>query len=276
MSKVWYVTGASKGLGLALVKKLIEAGHKVAATSRDTGKLSNRIGINDRQQLLPLEVDLTSDNSVSESLSTATAHFGNIDVIVNNAGYGISGTIEELSMEEMSANVEVNLMATLRVVHFAMPYLRKQRSGHIINISSIGGFTGPTGWPIYSATKAAVIAYSEVLAQDVREFGIHVTVVAPGRFRTEFLSGSMVEAKNRIAEYTAVNDLQEKVRKGAGTQTGDPDKAGKALIELTEMKEPPILLFLGADAVQRAKDRADSILKSVEKNISLSLSTDFD
>ena len=179
-------------------------------------------------------------------------------------------------MEEMGANVEVNLMATLRVVHFAMPYLRKQRSGHIINISSIGGFTGPTGWPIYSATKAAVIAYSEVLAQDVQEFGVKVTVVAPGRFRTEFLGGSLVEAKNRIPEYTAVNDLQEKVRKGAGTQTGDPGKAAKALITLTEMNEPPVLLFLGADAVERAKSRANTILESADKNIDLSHSTDFD
>ncbi len=188
--KVWYVTGASKGLGLALVKVLLEQGYRVAATSRYRTSLTQAVGPD--ENFLPLEVDLTSEGSIATSLKTTHEHFGRIDVVVNNAGYGIGGTIEELSSDEIAGNFDINVFATIRVIQNVMPYLRAQRSGHILNISSIAGFAGVTGWTIYSAAKASVVALSEGLAQDVESLGIKVTAIAPGAFRTSFLRAQSI------------------------------------------------------------------------------------
>ena len=275
MSKIWYVTGASKGLGLALVKKLIEKGHRVAATTRQsTGELIDAVGTDDISKFLPLVADLTSEESVKDSIVRTHNHFGGLDVVVNNAGYGLSGSIEELSMEEMTNHMDINVLATFRVIHHAMPFLRKQRSGNIINISSIGGFAGPLGWPLYAASKFAIFGYTDVLAQDVKEFGVKVTVVAPGRFKTSFLDDSMNEAKHRIEDYTAVNELQKKIKSSNGMQTGDPEKAAQAMLDLTELSDPPVILFLGPDAYYRATKRLEELHNSLEKNKDVTVSTD--
>jgi NADP-dependent 3-hydroxy acid dehydrogenase YdfG len=146
MSKVWYITGASKGLGLALAKFLVENGHRVAATSRNREQLISASGFAAHKNFLALSVDLSSEQSIEASIRQTQQHFGALDVIVNNAGYGIGGSLEELSIKEMSDSVNVNLLATAWVIHYALPYLRAQRSRHIINISSIAGFSGTTGW----------------------------------------------------------------------------------------------------------------------------------
>src|ERR1700743_1015361 len=223
-NKVWYVTGASQGLGLSLVKQLIAAGYRVAATSRSVADLQKAAGTNDNDRFLPLKVDLTSYEDIRHSLEQTVAAFGTIDVVVNNAGYGMEGTVEELDDKKMTAIFEMNSFATITVTKYALPYLRKQRSGHIINLASVAGFVGTPGWAIYSATKSAVIAFSEVLALDVHELGIKVTVVGPSGFRTGFLTaGSLVSTESKIADYRVVAQTQERYAAMNGKQEGDPE-----------------------------------------------------
>ncbi|WP_340022944.1 SDR family oxidoreductase [Paenibacillus sp. FSL K6-1096] len=185
-TKVWYVTGASKGLGLSLVRKLIKRGYRVAATSRNIEDLKQAVGEVPEGQFLPLAVDLTQAVSVQSSVSKAYEQFGQIDVAVNNAGYGIGGAVEELSQKEIISNFEVNVFGPIHVIQSVLPYMRKERSGHIFNIASIAGFAPHMGWSVYAATKFSLMGLTEVLAQDVASLGIKVTAVAPGGFRTQF------------------------------------------------------------------------------------------
>ncbi|WP_158797556.1 SDR family oxidoreductase [Pedobacter sp. L105] len=273
--KVWYVTGASKGLGLALVKKLLEDGYRVAATSRNLKQLIEAVDV-ESSDFLPLEVDLTSDESVKESLEKTWQIFKSVDVVVNNAGYGIGGTIEELTDSETRSNFDVNVFGTLNVIRQVMPYLRGQKSGHIINISSIGGFAGATGWSVYAASKFAIVGLSEVLAEDVKEFGIKVTVVMPGGFRTNFLSAdSIAYAAERIEGYTSVAASHAKYRDMDGAQIGDPDKAADVFIELVTMKNPPVRLFIGSDAQNRALKKVETLADELKEFATLTVSTDY-
>ncbi|WP_160717844.1 SDR family oxidoreductase [Chitinophaga solisilvae] len=274
MKRIWYITGASKGLGLTLVKFLLEKRQQVAATSRNREQLQAAVGIPAGEQFLPLEADLTDEHSIAASLAAAHQHFGGLDVIVNNAGYGIGGAIEELSTKEITDSININLLATVQVIRYAMPYLRQQRSGHIINISSIAGLAGATGWSLYAASKAAVIGLTEVLAQDVQELGIKATVIAPGAFRTDFLtSGSLVIAANQIEEYQAVHASYRKYAEMDGQQAGDPLKAAQAMLQLVENPAPPVVLLLGADAYNRATVKVSTQLDAYEKNKDISLHT---
>lgn len=273
--KVWFVTGASKGLGLQLVRQLVRDGHQVAATSRNTRALTEAIGSHNGW-LLPLTVNLADDSSVAAAMQEAHKTFGRLDVIVNNAGYGIGGSIEELTDEETRAAFDVNVFGTLNVIRQAMPYLRQQQSGHIINISSIAGFAGATGWSVYAATKAAVNALSEVLLADVQEFNIHVTVVAPGAFRTSFLSpDSLVLARHPIDSYTAIRNSHTRYQQMSGQQAGDPDKAVTVLRQITEQANPPLYLLLGTDAFQRANQKLDMLQKAFAAEEQRTRSTDF-
>lgn len=200
-SKVWYVTGASKGLGLTLVKKVLENGYRVAATSRDSRMLSQAVGLIDKDRFLPLAVDLNNLDCIDESIQQTLATFGRIDVVVNNAGYGMAGTVEEIAEQDIRNIFNVNVLATIDVIKSVLPIMRRQQSGYIINIGSVAGFVGAPGWSVYSATKAAVAAFSEVIALDVKEFGIRVTVVEPSGFRTGFLtqnSLALITLKSRV------------------------------------------------------------------------------
>lgn len=275
--KVWYVTGASKGLGLALIKKLIAEGHSVAATSRTLETLEEAVDSAPADQFLPLEVDLLDEASVEGSLLTTWEVFGRIDVIVNNAGYGIGGALEELSLDEIRDNFEVNLFAPMTVIKKVMPYLRAQRSGHIINISSIAGFAGVFGWSVYAASKHALIGLSDVLAQDLRPLGIHVTAVAPGAFRTQFLTKeSLVFGDNQIADYSDIRASHARYLSIDGKQPGDPLKAAEALIEIAGSSEPPTLLFLGSDAYNRATAKMRHLEEIIARWKDLTLSTQFE
>ena len=274
--KVWYVTGASKGLGLSLVRKLLHDGYRVAATSRYKNSLAEAIGSYDEKQFLPLEADLTNVASITQSIQQTQQFFGGLDVIVNNAGYGIGGAVEELNSTDIHKCFDVNVFATIHVMQAAMPYLRAQRSGHIINISSIGGFAGATGWGIYAATKYAVMGLTEVMAEDVKEFGIKVSAVAPGGFRTQFLSDeSVVFADQKMDDYGAVRNSHARYAGMNGKQLGDPDKAAHALITLAEDPSPPVRLFLGSDAYDRAKAKIDLLTQELEQWKELTFSTDF-
>ncbi|MBO9694242.1 SDR family NAD(P)-dependent oxidoreductase [Chryseobacterium sp.] len=274
--KVWFVTGASKGLGLSLVKTLIESGYKVAATSRKSQNLIDAIETFDEKQFLPLEVDLTNERSISEAVRRTVDHFGKIDVLVNNAGYGIGGAVEELDQQEIKDSFDINVFAVIKTMQSVMPYFREQKSGNIINISSIAGFAAGIGWAMYAATKYAVTGLSEVMAEDVKEFGVKVTVVAPGAFRTEFLQdNSLVFAEKKIDEYHAVSTSHEKYATMNGTQIGDPEKLSRVLISLAEDQNPPVRLYVGSDSYNRAKEKINLLSEELENNKNISFSTDF-
>ena len=276
--KIWFVTGASKGLGLVLVKTLLKAGYRVAATSRNINELQQAVGVNS-DAFLPLAVDLKNEKSVEKSIQDTIAKFGAIDVVVNNAGYGLLGGLEELSDEEVRQNFDVNVFGVLNVIRKVLPYLRKQRSGHIFNIASVGGFTGNfPGFGSYAATKFAMHGFSESLAAEIKPFGIKVTIVSPGYFRTQFLdSGSLIVPTNEIEEYKLVRETQDAHQQSINhNQAGDPAKAAIVMIEIAEQKEPPLHLFLGKDAYQFADDKIKAVQQDMAAVKELATSTDID
>ena len=273
--KVWFITGASKGFGLSIVKQLLCAGHFVAATSRNKQSLIGAVNRNENN-FLPLEVDLTNESSVSLALQHTYEEFGRIDVVINNAGHGIGGAIEELTDQETRQAFDINLFGTLNVIRGVMPYLRQQRSGHIINISSSGGFAPGMGWSIYCAAKAAVITLTEVLAEEVKELGIKVTLVAPGSFRTNFLNQeSMVVAENSIEDYRAITEARRLYLKRDGQQPGDPEKAAATIIKVAGEENPPLRLLLGGDAYNRVLTKLDALHDEIRSMGEITCSTDF-
>jgi NAD(P)-dependent dehydrogenase (short-subunit alcohol dehydrogenase family) len=271
-NKVWFITGASKGFGLSLVKQLLAAGHKVAATSRYVSSLVKAVGdVSDN--FLPLYVNLADSKSVAEAIQITIGTYDQIDVVINNAGYGIGGSVEELTDEEARESFDINVFGTLNVIRAVMPFMRERQSGHIINISSIAGIAGGTGWALYAATKFAVIGLSEVLADDVKSMGIKVTVVAPGAFRTNFLAAdSLVMTKTPISAYKDVRDSHARYLQMDGNQIGDPEKAAAAMIKIADDDNPPIHLLLGEDAYNRAMAKLGILDKEFRLNEELSKS----
>lgn len=274
--KVWFVTGASKGLGLTLVKKLLSIGNGVAATSRSLTDLQKAVG--DHPNFLPLSVNLTDENSVETAVRETISRFGQIDVVVNNAGYGMLGALEELSDKEARENFDVNVFGSLNIIRKVLPQLRKQQSGHIFNISSIGGFSGKfPGFGIYCATKFAVSGFTESLAAEVKSFGIKATVVEPGYFRTDFLSsGSLAVPHSVIEEYKEVRESQDAHQNHINNeQPGDPEKAVDVIIAAAASENPPLHLLLGADAYQLAKDKIAAIQQDLADWEALATNTHF-
>lgn len=276
--KIWLVTGASKGLGLVLVKTLLKTGYRVAATSRNINELQQAVGVTS-EFFLPLTVDLKNEKSVEKGIQDTIARFGAIDVVVNNAGYGLFGSLEELSDEEVRENFDVNVFGVLNVIRQVLPYLRKQGSGHIFNISSIGGFTGTfPGFGSYTATKFAMHGFSESLAAETKPFGIKVTIVSPGYFRTQFLaSGSIAVPAKEIEAYKLVRESQQVHTESINhNQVGDPAKAAIVMIEIAEQKEPPLHLFLGKDAYQFADAKIKAVQQDMAAVKELATSTDIE
>ena len=276
-TKVWFVTGASKGLGLSLVQQLLAQGYCVAATSRNKEELAKAVGTH--EDFLPLAVELTSEASVEAAITATINHFGQLDIVVNNAGYGLVGGLEELSDAEAKKNFDINVFGTLNVIRKALPHLRAQQSGHIFNISSIGGFIGTfPGFGIYCATKFAVEGLTESLSTEIKSFGLKATVVAPGYFRTQFLtSGSLGVPANPIAAYQEVRDSQDFHQSIMnGNQLGDPDKAARAIIQVAEAETAPLHLFLGSDAFDLATTKINSLRQEMETWKELTVSTAFD
>jgi len=276
--KTWLITGASKGLGLTLTKKLLAQGYNVAATSRTIDALKTAVGSKE-SNFLPLAMDLVNEADVKKGIDEAIAHFGSIDVIVNNAGYGLMGGLEELSDAEARLNFDVNVFGSLNVIRQALPHLRAQKNGHIFNISSIGGFNG--GFPafgIYCATKFAVHGFTESLSHEVKPFGINVSLVMPGYFRTSFLEeGSIVAPKNEIEEYVNVRAMQKAHQETINAnQPGDPGKAADVFISVAQEKDPVLHLFLGEDAYQSASDKITLIQKDMAVYKEIATSTGFD
>ena len=274
-NKVWFVTGASKGFGLALVQLLLRSGHRVAATSRNVQELQKQVG-ETSEHFLPVKVDLSNDQDVKSALKQTVETFGGLDVVVNNAGYAIYGSIEELSDKEFRQSIEINLLGTVNTVRNAMPYLRKQRSGHIINFSSIGGYRGYGSDAAYSSVKFAIIGLSESLAEEVKHLGVKVTVVAPGIFRTSFIEkATLMVASNKIPEYNTAK-MEAWMHEMDGKQQGDPKKLVKLFVDITEEKNPPLHLILAPDAYQIKIEKAKADAEELEAWKGLTFSTNIE
>lgn len=275
MSKVWFITGASKGLGLTLTKLVLSQGDKVVATSRDIEGFKTSVTEN-QDNFLPLKLDITDDTEVAAAVKQSIEKFERIDVVVNNAGYSLVGSMEEMTDEEFRQTLDVNLFGTVNVIRNAMPYLRLQQSGHIINISSNAGYVGFANATSYNAAKFAIIGLSEGLAQEVTSFGIKVTVVAPGQFRTNFMDkGSLTFAKNRIDVY-GLDKAEKMWTEFSGQQAGDPEKLVKILTEIAALENPPLHLLLGPDTYQLLKEHREKEAQEFEAWKHLTLSTNFD
>ena len=275
--KVWFITGASKGLGLSLVKTLLSQGYSVAATSRNIQDLVKAAGTAS-DDFLPLIMDLHREESVEQALHATIQKFGNIDVVVNNAGYGLAGALEELTDAEARANFDVNVFGSLNVIRKVLPHLRAQQSGHIFNIASVGGFTGSfPGFGIYCATKFAVHGLSESLAAEVKPFNILVTIVSPGYFRTNFLDAASLNVpRYPMDAYKSVREIQTLHQDiYNGNQTGDPDKASDVMIQVAGRKDAPLHLFLGSDAYQFAEQKIKAVQEDMDAVKAFATATGF-
>ena len=275
--KVWFITGASKGLGLTLTKQLLAQGQKVAATSRNLSELKDAVGV-ESSDFLPLALNLTNEADVQLAIANAITAFGRIDVLVNNAGYGLTGALEELSDAEARANFDINVFGALNLIRQVLPQMRNQQSGHIFNISSIGGFAGGfPGFGIYCATKFAMHGFSESLFHEVAPFGIHVTLVMPGYFRTNFLgAGSLNTPQKEMTEYTNVRESQQAHQNSINAnQPGDPEKAAAVFISVAEQADPPFHLFLGEDAYEIAGQKIALVQQEMEAQRALATATNF-
>ena len=277
IQKTWFITGAAKGIGYALARQLLERGDRVAATSRSLGSLEAALGP-PSERLLPLQVDLTDEHSVQSAIERTVATFGQLDVVVNNAGYGQQGTIEALSDTELRQNFEVNLFAPVNVLRHALPHLRRQRSGHIFNVASIVGFQGGyAGWGSYVSSKFALAGLTESLAAEVGELGIKATVLYPGPVRTDFLSpGSLVVAERQIGDYTEAQvSLDLHLGTYAGNQSGDPARLALLIIQAADHAKPPLHLFAGHIANELAVQKMKAIGEEMEIWKGSSEATDF-
>ncbi|MDR3680722.1 MAG: oxidoreductase [Flavipsychrobacter sp.] len=273
--KVWLITGASKGFGLALVQLLLANGNRVVATSRNAADIEKQV-TKHRDNLLAMTVDITSDASVKHAVQQTIEKFGRLDVVVNNAGYLLVGSLEEITDQEFRQSMEVNVYGTVNVIRAVMPYLRTQGSGHIINFSSTAGYMGYGNAGSYHAVKFAVVGLSEALALEAKPFGIKVTVIAPGYFRTNFLDkGSVMMAKNKIAAYNS-EQLETAMQQMDGKQAGDPQKLVAALVALVEEPNPPVHLLMGTDAYETVTAKRKAEDEEFEQWKHMTLSTDFD
>ncbi|PYU26458.1 MAG: short-chain dehydrogenase/reductase [Acidobacteria bacterium] len=273
--RVWFITGTSQGFGRELVRAALQRRDSVIATSRQPQAVAAAFSkASDR--LLALPMDLRDRAQIASVVERAIARFGCIDVLVNNAGYGVTGAVEEASEKEITAVYDTNVFGLLRVTRAILPHMRKQRTGHIVNLSSIGGLTGLPGWGIYNSTKFAVEGLSEALAAELAPLGIGVTLVEPGPFRTDFLGGSLVKAANTLPDYEATAG---KTRAGTvernGKQQGDPALAADAIVQAVTSPEPPLHLLLGRWAYDRFNQKLDALRHEMEAWREIGLGTDF-
>ena len=273
--KVLFVTGASKGFGLEITKTALAAGDKVVATVRSKAD-QLAAALNNNPNLLVVTMDVTNEEQVKVAVKQSIDHFGRIDVLINNAGFGIVTAIEEATDAEVKNQYETNVFGLLNVIRAVLPHLRAQRSGHIINVSSLFGFDAIPGWALYGSTKFAVEGISKGLAVELAPLNIKVTVVEPGLFSTDFLSTeSYTASKNIIADYDAtVGPMRAMADQLHGNQPGDPKKLAKVVVDLAHTETPPLHLPIGKDAVGTYKNNAEKTGKEIDQWIEVSTSTD--
>ena len=273
-SKVWLITGSSRGLGRAITEVALESGHQVVATARNIIQLQD-LKKTYGDQVIMIALDVTDEKAAYNAVQSAIDHFGHLDILVNNAGYGNINSIEETSLTDFRAEIETNLFGTIILTKAALPFMRKRRSGHIIQVSSIGGRIGPIGRGPYATAKWGVEGFSEVLDKEVGPLGIKVTVIEPGGFRTDF-AGSSSSIHDSILDYDATVGATARFQRDYnGKQPGDPKKAAQAILKIAEMSSPPLRLLLGSDAYNGAL-RNDQLKTQSDKEWGdLSKSTDY-
>jgi len=275
MAKVWFITGSSRGLGRSLTTAVLAKGDLVAATARNPAQLDDLVqkyGDN----ILPVQLDVTDYKQVYKAVEDTIAHFGRIDVLVNNAGFGIVGAAEAFTDEQVRSQFETNLYAPVEITRAVLPHMRKQRSGRILQVSSVGGRITSIGLSIYQSAKWGLSGFSEALAKEVGPLGIKVTSVEPGGFRTDWAGASMSVAPHVEGYESTVDRRAEIFKSNQFIPKGNPDKAAKVLVELADHPEPPVHLVLGSDATSLLKE-ADAIRwEELERWLSVSESTDED
>ena len=273
--RVWFITGASRGLGALIAQAALAGGNAVVAAGRNVDAIAERLG--ESPALLPVALDVTSEAQAKAAVDAAVEKFGRIDVLVNNAGFGLLAAVEESSDADVRRMYDTNVFGLLNVTRAVLPVMRKQRSGHVVNMSSIGGYRAAAGFGVYSSTKFAVEGITEALHAELKPLGIHATVVEPGYFRTDFLdASSLVVGKNIIDDY---DETSGKVRRFAvgmyHNQPGDPEKLATALVTLADAQTPPLRLPLGTDTLKAIAEKNAFVTAETETWKAVSQSTDF-
>ena len=273
--RVWMITGAARGIGLRIVEAALAAGDAVVATSRDVSALRERFAGN--AALLPVALDVTDEKQAAAAVASALQRFGRVDVLVNNAGFGLLGAVEEASADEVRRLYETNVFGLLNVTRAVLPAMRERRQGRVINISSLGGLRSGPGFGVYCSTKFAVEGLSEALRAELAPLGVHVTIVEPGYFRTEFLDGTSLTVSPRIlADYaTTSGKTREAAVRINLNQPGDPKRLAQAVLALAASATPPLRLPLGTDTLQVIADRNAYAAAETAAWRELSASTDF-
>ncbi|MFP2925824.1 oxidoreductase [Pyxidicoccus sp. 3LG] len=275
MSQVWLITGSSRGLGRELSKAVLAAGHRLVATARKPEELRELVS-QYGERVRAVALDVTDPAAARAAVASATAAFGRLDVVVNNAGYANVSSIEDVAEDDFRAQFETNFFGVMHVTRAALPVLRAQGSGHIIQISSIGGRLGSPGMGSYQSAKWAVEGFSEVLSKEVGPLGIHVTIAEPGGMRTDWAGASMRIDAISDAYKPTVGMFMERVRKSSDGMQGDPAKAARAILQIASEKQPPLRLLLGSDAVFLAGIVAAQRAEEDARWKTLSKSTDYD
>lgn len=275
-SRVWLITGCSTGFGRVLAEQVLEKGEKLVATARNPQQLEPLIA-NHPARALAVQLDVTNPEQVKAAIEQAIAKFRRIDVLVNNAGYGLIGALEEVSDEQIRRNFETNLFGAIYMMRAVLPIMRQQSSGHLVNMSAIAGFTNELGFSIYGGAKFALEGVSEAVRGEVAPFGIKVTLVEPGPFRTDFIGRSLDRATNAMPEYqSTVGKFMEFLNTIEGKQPGDPVKAANAIIQIVEAENPPLRLVLGKYAYSKFREKIESLTQELNAWEAIAINTDFE
>lgn len=261
--KVWFITGTSRGFGREWTSAALERGDKVAATARDTATLDD-LATKYGDALLPIRLDVTDRDADFAAVKQAYDHFGRLDVVVNNAGYGHFGFVEELSEQEARDQIETNVFGALWITQAALPYLREQRSGHIIQVSSIGGITAFAQLGAYHASKWALEGFSQALAREVASFGVHVTLIEPAGYDTDW-SGASASHSDPLPAYDEVRATVESERRSRWSAPGNPHASAAAILKIVDAEQPPLRVFFGSSPLKTAKADYENRLRTWEQ-----------
>jgi NAD(P)-dependent dehydrogenase (short-subunit alcohol dehydrogenase family) len=275
MSKTFLITGVSSGFGRAFAQAALDAGHTVVGTVRNAAARDAFTALA-AERAHAVVLDVTDFEAIAPAVAAIAQTVGPIDVLVNNAGYGHEGTLEESPLDDLCRQFDVNVFGAVAMIKAVLPAMRERRSGHVINITSMGGFITMPGIAYYCGSKFALEGITDALAKEVAGFGIKVTAVAPGSFRTDWAGRSMVRASRSVADYDTLFDPIREAREAkSGKQAGDPHKAAQALLEIVAAKNPPVHLLLGNDALDLVKTKLAALNEEIEQWEPLSRSTDF-
>ncbi len=273
--RVWLITGCSSGLGRCLVEKAVAAGDRVIATARQVDRIADLATLAP-DSVVTLALDVTKPAQVAAAVTQAHAAWGRLDVVVNNAGYGLIGAVEECSEEQIARNLDTNLMGPIRVIRAVLPILRQQRSGHLIQISAAAAISNYAGFGIYGAAKCGLEGVSEALRAELAPLGIRVTIVQPGPFRTEFISQSLEPAATTLPEYAATSGwFAQFLQRISGKQPGDPDRAASVIVEMVRQGKAPLRLPLGKYAVDKVRKSIESQSAEILEWSETGLTADF-